>query len=100
MITEEMVKKIPKVELHDHLDGGLRPRTIVELADDHGIKDLPSRNPDELAEWFHRGADRKKLSLYLEGFALTVSVMQIVVLPLPTTVTVSLRSGRRTAQTV
>ncbi|MBN1685110.1 MAG: adenosine deaminase [Spirochaetales bacterium] len=76
MVTEEMIKKIPKVELHDHLDGGLRPQTIVELADEQGVKELPSRDPDELAAWFHRGADRKSLSLYLEGFAMTVSVMQ------------------------
>jgi adenosine deaminase len=76
MVTDEMAKKIPKVELHDHLDGGLRPETIIELADEQGIDTLPSRDPKELAAWFHRGADRKSLSLYLEGFLVTVSVMQ------------------------
>ena len=60
MITDEMIKKIPKVELHDHLDGGLRPETIIELAKEQGIQNLPSHEPDELAEWFHRGANRKR----------------------------------------
>lgn len=76
MITEEMIRKIPKVELHDHLDGGLRPETIIELAEDQGVDNLPSKDPEKLTEWFHRGASRKSLSLYLEGFAVTVSVMQ------------------------
>ena len=76
MVTEEMARRIPKVELHDHLDGGLRPQTIIELADEQGIADLPSRDPVELAAWFHRGANRKSLALYLKGFSVTVSVMQ------------------------
>jgi adenosine deaminase len=76
MVTDEMIKKIPKVELHDHLDGGLRPQTIIELADEQSVADLPSRDPKELAEWFHRGANRKSLALYLEGFSVAVSVMQ------------------------
>lgn len=76
MVTAEMARKIPKVELHDHLDGGMRPETIIELADQQGVNDLPSRNPEELAAWFHRGANRKSLALYLEGFSVTVSVMQ------------------------
>lgn len=75
MVTEEMIRKIPKVELHDHLDGGVRPTTIVDLAGEHGIS-LPASTPEELAEWFHRGADRKSLALYLEGFGVTVAVMQ------------------------
>jgi len=75
MVTEEMIKKMPKVELHDHLDGSLNPQTIIELADKSGVA-LPSHNPEELAQWFHRGADRKNLGLYLEGFAHTVAVMQ------------------------
>lgn len=75
MVTEEMIKRLPKVELHDHLDGGVRPKTIVELADLYNIE-LPTRDPQELAAWFHRGADRKNLGLYLEGFDTTISVMQ------------------------
>jgi adenosine deaminase len=70
-----MIRRIPKVELHAHLDGGLRPATVIELAREHGLE-LPAKDPGELAEWFRRGADRKELSLYLEGFRYTVGVMQ------------------------
>ena len=75
MTIKEIIEKMPKVELHDHLDGGLRPETIIELAEREKIP-VPSNNPEELASWFHRGADRKSLALYLEGFAVTVSLMQ------------------------
>ncbi len=75
MVTDEMIKKIPKVELHDHLDGGLRPQTIIDLAKEQNIT-LPAENPKDLAMWFHRGADRKNLTLYLEGFGVTTSVLQ------------------------
>ena len=61
--------------LHDHLDGGLRPVTIIELADATGY-DLPARDPRRLATWMRRGANRKNLTLYLETFAHTVGVMQ------------------------
>ncbi len=66
----------PKVLLHDHLDGGLRPQTVIELARDGGYTGLPTTDPGELEAWFRRGADRKSLELYLEGFAHTVGVMQ------------------------
>jgi adenosine deaminase len=75
MVTRAMIDKMPKVELHDHLDGGLRPTTIIELAKERGVA-LPATDPEKLASWFYRGADRKSLALYLEGFALTISVMQ------------------------
>lgn len=75
MVTEEMIKKIPKVELHDHLDGGVRPDTIIDIAGRQNIE-LPADNPEDLAAWFHRGANRKNLALYLEGFGITTSVMQ------------------------
>jgi adenosine deaminase len=72
----ETIRAAPKVLLHDHLDGGLRPQTVVELARDSGYTGLPTTDPDELGAWFRRGADRKDLVLYLEGFAHTVGVMQ------------------------
>lgn len=75
MVTYDMIKRLPKVELHDHLDGGLRPETILELAKEHKLS-IPAKNATELGEWFHRGADRKNLGLYLEGFGITLAVMQ------------------------
>lgn len=76
MVTKEIIKKIPKVELHDHLDGGLRPQTIIDLAKEYRITLPTTDNPVELAAWFHRGAEQKSLPLYLETFAVTVGVMQ------------------------
>jgi adenosine deaminase len=72
----ETIRAAPKVLLHDHLDGGLRPQTVIELARDCGYAGLPTADPGELDTWFRRGADRKDLVLYLEGFAHTVAVMQ------------------------
>jgi adenosine deaminase len=65
----------PKVLLHDHLDGGLRPATIVDLAEDIG-HDLPTRDADELAAWFVDMASSGPLERYLETFSHTVAVMQ------------------------
>src|SRR3989449_91535 len=76
MLTTEAIQRAPKALLHDHLDGGLRPRTIVDLAREFGYDDLPTTDPDELAAWMRRGADRKSLELYLETFAHTVGVLQ------------------------
>jgi adenosine deaminase len=70
------IRRAPKVLLHDHLDGGLRPQTVLELAREVGYGELPTEDPDELAAWFTRGADRKSLELYLEGFRHTVAVLQ------------------------
>jgi len=75
-LDPETIRAAPKVLLHDHLDGGLRPATIVELARDGGYAGLPTTDAGELGAWFRRGADRKSLELYLEGFAHTVGVMQ------------------------
>jgi len=75
-ITERLIRTLPKVVLHDHLDGGLRPKTVIELARQSGYKGLPTENPAELADWFHRGARRGSLPLYLEGFVHTTGVMQ------------------------
>jgi adenosine deaminase len=70
------IQEMPKVLLHDHLDGGLRPETMIELSKDQKYDKLPTSDPGKLAEWFHRGANRGGLPLYLEGFAHTCGVMQ------------------------
>jgi adenosine deaminase len=75
-LSVDQIRRAPKVLLHDHLDGGLRPRTVVELAREQGYVDLPTYDVDDLAAWFTAGASRKSLELYLEGFAHTVAVMQ------------------------
>lgn len=75
MLNSEIIRKLPKVELHEHLDGGLRPETIIELAEERGIE-LPTKDPVELKDWFVRGCKQKSLALYLETFAITTSVMQ------------------------
>lgn len=74
--TLERIRQVPKVLLHDHLDGGLRPETIIEIADQVGYTGLPTTDPGELTTWMLRGANRKDLTLYLETFAHTVAVMQ------------------------
>jgi len=73
---QDLLKALPKVLLHEHLDGVLRPKTIVELARKENYTQLPSEDPDELARWFHQGANQGSLSKYLEGFAHTIAVMQ------------------------
>ena len=59
MLTLETIQRAPKALLHDHLDGGLRPGTIVDLAGEYGYAGLPTTDVDELAAWIRRGADRK-----------------------------------------
>ncbi len=75
-VDEKLIRRMPKVLLHEHLDGGLRPATVIELARDAGYGGLPTQDPADLAAWFRRGADRKSLPLYLEGFGHTIAVMQ------------------------
>ncbi len=75
-LTEKFIRTLPKVLLHDHLDGGVRPQTVIELAKDGGYKKLPTKDAGELDVWFQRGAKRGSLPLYLEGFAHTCGVMQ------------------------
>jgi adenosine deaminase len=75
-VPENAIQEMPKVQLHDHLDGGLRPETVIELAKEQKYNELPTQDPGELGEWFHRGANRGSLPLYLEGFAHTCGVMQ------------------------
>ncbi len=69
------IRSLPKVSLHDHLDGGLRPDTIVELAEAAGV-DVPETDPARLASWFARQSDADSLEKYLETFAVTTAVMQ------------------------
>ncbi|MAT58463.1 MAG: adenosine deaminase [Ignavibacteriae bacterium] len=76
MKTEEIIRKVPKVQLHDHLDGGLRTSTIIEIAKEMKYKKLPTDDAGELAEWFHRGANKGNLVEYLQGFEHTCAVMQ------------------------
>ncbi len=72
----DTIRSLPKVVLHDHLDGGVRPQTIIDLASENDYTRLPTTDPDELAAWVQRGANRLDLVLYLETFAHTVGVMQ------------------------
>jgi adenosine deaminase len=72
----EQIRQAPKVLLHDHLDGGLRPATVVELAAETGYDRLPTTDPDKLGAWFLEAADSGSLERYLETFAHTVGVMQ------------------------
>ena len=71
----EQVKRLPKALLHDHLDGGLRPQTIIDIAKEIGHQ-LPTNDANELAEWFRASCDSGSLVRYLETFAHTVAVMQ------------------------
>src|SRR3954451_15471450 len=68
--------RAPKVLLHDHLDGGLRPQTVLELADELGYRDLPAGDPAQLGVWFRTAAHSGSLERYLETFTHTVAVMQ------------------------
>jgi adenosine deaminase len=70
------IRRAPKVLLHDHLDGGLRTETIVDLARDTGYARLPASDPDNLRTWFTEAADSGSLERYLETFDHTVGVMQ------------------------
>ncbi|MFC8897134.1 adenosine deaminase [Streptomyces cinereoruber] len=74
--TADQIRRAPKVLLHDHLDGGLRPGTIVELAREQGYENLPETEPDKLGVWFREAADSGSLERYLETFAHTCAVMQ------------------------
>ncbi len=69
------INPLPKVSLHDHLDGGLRPQTIIDLAGELEL-DLPATNADELGAWFANQADSGSLVEYLKTFDVTISVMQ------------------------
>jgi adenosine deaminase len=73
--SSEQMARAPKVLLHDHLDGGLRPATVLELADEAG-HELPASDAESLGRWFAESADSGSLVRYLETFDHTVAVMQ------------------------
>ncbi|WP_394615477.1 adenosine deaminase [Lentzea sp. JNUCC 0626] len=75
-LTLESIRSAPKVLLHDHLDGGLRPQTVIELADATGYQGLPTTDAGVLGGWFRDNANSGSLVRYLEGFAHTCGVMQ------------------------
>ena len=74
--TRTPIRDLPKVSLHDHLDGGLRPQTIIELAADSGYDALPASEAEALGTWFRASADSGSLPRYLETFDHTLAVMQ------------------------
>ncbi len=74
--TLEQIRQAPKVLLHDHLDGGLRPATMIDLAEETGYDGLPTRDPGELQAWLTEGARGKDLEKYLDTFQHTVGLMQ------------------------
>lgn len=75
-LTLATIRRAPKVLLHEHLDGGLRPETILELADEIGYQGLPTSDPDELRRWFIADSPGSDLVHYLQGFEHTIAVMQ------------------------
>src|SRR5258708_26980599 len=76
MRSLEEIRSAPKVLLHDHLDGGLRAATVVDLGRRIGYGKLPSHDVAEVASWLQRGASRGHLNLYLDAFQHTLAVMQ------------------------
>lgn len=74
-MNQESLRSLPKAELHNHLDGGLRVETVIELADAVGYADLPSTAPADLADWFDQ-SDSGSLASYLASFDHTAAVMQ------------------------
>src|ERR1700693_3048365 len=75
-LDKDLLQSVPKVLLHEHLDGVRRPQTVIELAKDAGYAELPTSDPQALGQWFHRGANQGNLTKYLEGFSHTIAVMQ------------------------
>ena len=74
--TSDQIKRVPKALLHDHLDGGLRPETIIEIAQQIGYKKLPTDDPKQLGDWFEESCNSHSLVRYLETFSHTIAVMQ------------------------
>jgi adenosine deaminase len=74
-VKRTLLARLPKVVLHDHLDGGVRPATIIDLARQHDYRELPAWDPESLADWFDQGKSGS-LERYLQAFRHTVAVMQ------------------------
>jgi adenosine deaminase len=75
-LDHSFLATLPKVLLHEHLDGVLRPQTVIELAEGARYEQLPTQDAKELAKWFHQGANQGSLAKYLEGFKHTIAVTQ------------------------
>lgn len=75
MLTVDELRALPKVALHDHLDGGLRPQTVIDHCAENG-HELPTTDAEALGRWFFEAADSGSLVRYLEGFAHTCAAMQ------------------------
>lgn len=75
-LDRHLLQSLPKVLLHEHLDGVLRTHTIIELAKNAEYRGLPTNDPERLGQWFHQGANQGSLAKYLEGFKHTIAVMQ------------------------
>jgi adenosine deaminase len=75
-LDEDSIRRAPKVLLHDHLDGGVRPQTVLDIAAEIGYPDLPAGDVAALSRWFEDSADSGSLERYLETFVHTVAVMQ------------------------
>jgi len=78
VLTDDILRRAPKSLLHDHLDGGLRPQTIIELAETVGYEGLPAQDADALGAWFRASADSGSLERYLDTFSQTLAVMQTI----------------------
>lgn len=75
-LQRSLLQSLPKVLLHEHLDGVLRPQTVIDLAKRTGYGELPTHDAAELATWFFQGANQGSLAKYLEGFKHTIAVTQ------------------------
>ncbi len=75
-VSLESIRRAPKALLHDHLDGGLRPATVLDIAGQVGYDGLPATDVDTLATWFRTRSHSGSLERYLEPFSHTVAVMQ------------------------
>lgn len=76
MLDSSIIARLPKVVLHDHLDGDLRPETIIEISKEIGYRELPTEDPKELRSWFYQSCNSGSLEKYLRTFDHTIAVMQ------------------------